>query len=477
MFVGRQEDLALLTGMWDKRVASLVTCRGRRRVGKSTLIEEFAKRTAEHFIVVEGLSPRKGMSDRKQRRNFCERLAEQTGRDVRDAESWPLAFAQLDAALPRSGRTVVLLDEISWMGGYDKDFPSYLKSAWDKKLKNHPNLVLVLCGSVSAWIADNILNSTGFVGRNSLDLEVRELPRREALQVIGPAAERMSSTEKFDILSVVGGIPRYLEEVRPSLTVDENVRRMCFLKQGLLFREFDETFSKVFGDCVGRRRDVLEALSDGAMSASEIAERMGGEMNGHITRTLKELEYAGFVAREANLNPATGKPARIERYRICDNYTRFYLHFIKPNIAAIDAGLFRFSSMEQTKGWDSQLGFLFENLVVNHVGDLFRHLGIERSLVLSAAPYVQRGTRRGEGCQVDLLIQTRRTVYAIEIKRRREIGPEVMDEMAEKVRRLKVVKGVSVRTALVYDGRISPRIEAEHGFDALVPASRLLDPS
>ncbi len=52
-----------------------------------------------------------------------------------------------------------------------------------------------------------------------------------------------------------------------------------------------------------------------------------------------------------------------------------------------------------------------------------------------------------------------------------------MDEMAEKVRRLKVVKGVSVRTALVYDGRISPRIEAEHGFDALVPASRLLDPS
>ena len=114
---------------------------------------------------------------------------------------------------------------------------------------------------------------------------------------------------------------------------------------------------------------------------------------------------------------------------------------------------------------------------MNHVGDLFRHLGIERSLVLSAAPYVQRGTRRGEGCQVDLLIQTRRTVYAIEIKRRREIGPEVMDEMAEKVRRLKVVKGVSVRTALVYDGRISPRIEAEHGFDALVPASRLLDPS
>jgi len=462
--------------LWEKRVASLVTCRGRRRVGKSTLIEEFAKRTAEHFIVIEGLAPRKGMSDRMQRQNFCERLAEQMGCDAMDASSWPLAFSMLDAVLPRKDRVVVLLDEISWMGGYDKDFPAYLKTAWDKKLKNHPNLVLVLCGSVSVWIADNILNSTGFVGRNSLDLEVRELPLHEAIQVVGPTADRMSPTEKLDILSVVGGIPRYLEEVRPSLTVDENVRRMCFIKQGLLFREFDETFSDVFGTRAEKRKAVLEVLAQGPMMASDIAERLGGIANGHLTRTLAELEYAGFVARETNLNAATGKRSRMERYRICDNYTRFYLHFIEPNRAAIGSGLFRYSSMEQMRGWDVQLGYQFENLIVNHVCDLFRHLGIERSLVLSAAPYLQRGTKRGEGCQIDLLIQMRRTVYAVEIKRRREIGAEIMDEIAEKVRRLKVAPGVSVRTALVYDGRLSPRIEAEHGFDVIVPASRLLEP-
>ena len=474
MFVGREDDLVQLTGLWDKRVSSLVTCRGRRRVGKSTLIEEFAKRTAENFIAVEGLAPRKGMNDRKQRRNFCARIAEQTGVEMRDAASWPLAFDMLNEALPDKGRTVVLLDEISWMGGYDRDFPAYLKTAWDKKLKNHPNLVLVLCGSVSSWIADNILNSTGFVGRNSLDVEVRELPLREAIQVIGPTADRMSSTEKFDILSVVGGVPRYLEEIRPSLTVDENVRRMCFLKQGLLFREFDETFNAVFGPEAINRRSVLETLSGGSMTASAIAEKLGVAVNGHLTRTLKELEYAGFVARESNLNAETGKPARIDRYRICDNYTRFYLHFIEPNRKAISGGLFRFASMEQLKGWESQLGYQFENLIVNHVGDLFVHLGVDRSLVLSAAPYAQRGTKRGEGCQIDLLVQTRRTAFIVEIKRRREIGPEVMEEVMEKVRRLKVSKGVSVRTALVYDGRLSPRIEAEHGFDVIIPADRLL---
>ena len=209
MFVGRQEEISQLEGVWDKRIASLVTCRGRRRVGKSTLIEEFARLTADHFIVIEGLSPRKGISDAKQRDNFCERLSEQVGIEAKYVKSWPLAFAQLDEALPKYGRVVVLLDEISWMGGYDKDFPAYLKMAWDKRLKNHPNLVLVLCGSVSAWIADNILNSTGFVGRNSLDLNVQELPLRDAISVMGPTADRMSSTEKLDILSVVGGIPRY----------------------------------------------------------------------------------------------------------------------------------------------------------------------------------------------------------------------------------------------------------------------------
>ena len=474
MFIGRDDDLALLSGLWDKRVASLVSCRGRRRVGKSTLIAEFARRTAEHFIAIEGLAPRKGMSDAKQRRNFRDRLAEQTGASLGIASSWPLAFSHLDSVLPETGRTVVLLDEISWMGGYDRDFPSYLKAAWDTKLKNHPNLVLVLCGSVSAWIADNILNSTGFVGRNSLDLDIRELPLRDAIQVIGPTADRMSATEKLDILSVIGGIPRYLEEFRPSLTRDENIRRMCFLKQGLLFREFDETFSNVFGAHANRRRSVLDSLASGAATAAEIATRIGTGINGHLTRTLLELEYAGFVARETNLNAATGRSARMERYRISDNYTRFYLHFIEPNRAAIVAGLFQFASLEQLRGWDAQLGYQFENLVLNHVGDLFPHLGIDKSLVLSAAPYVQRGTKRGEGCQIDLLIQTRRTVFAVEIKRRRDIGPEVMDEMAGKVQRLKVARGVSVRTALVYAGKLSPLVEAEHGFDILIPAEALL---
>ena len=66
----------------------------------------------------------------------------------------------------------------------------------------------------------------------------------------------------------------------------------------------------------------------------------------------------------------------MERYRIKDNYTRFYLHYVESRRTAITKGLFKFSSLEQLKGWDSILGLQFENLVLNHVEDLFPHLGL-----------------------------------------------------------------------------------------------------
>ena len=107
------------------------------------------------------------------------------------------------------------------------------------------------------------------------------------------------------------------------------------------------------------------------------------------------------------------------------------------------------------------------------MNDLFPLLGIDRSLVLSAFPYVQAKTKRQRGCQIDLLVQTQRTLIVVEIKRRREIGHEVVDEVSEKVARLVHDKALSVRSALVYDGRLSPRVEADRFFDFVVPAERL----
>ena len=117
MFIGREEQLKLLDAFWGRDSGVLVTCRGRRRIGKSTLIEEFALRSGARFISIEGLAPHKKMTDAIQRKRFCEKVAEYAMRSTEECETWALAFSQLDGLLSGSGRTVVLLDEISWMGG------------------------------------------------------------------------------------------------------------------------------------------------------------------------------------------------------------------------------------------------------------------------------------------------------------------------------------------------------------------------
>jgi hypothetical protein len=474
MFIGRKEQLDALSLLWGKRTSSLVTCRGRRRIGKSTLIEEFARRTADHFINIVGLSPRKGMTDRRQRVNFCEELADQTGGSIGHARNWTAAFRMLDERIPKEGRTVVLLDEISWMGSRNPDFAGYLKTAWDKRLKKHDNLVLVLCGSVSSWIADNILDSTGFVGRDSLDIEVGELSLAESVKMLGGSDGHISSREIFDFLSVTGGVPKYLEEIHPEWSFEENVRQLCFMPRGTLFREFNETFSEVFGKKVSSRGEVLRTLAETPLSVVEIARALGRTPNGKLSRTLRDLVYAGFVSRDSGLNPMTHEPLRMERYRIRDNYTRFYLKEIEPRHQAIEKGLFKFSSVEQLTGWRGLLGLQFENMVLNHVEDLFRHFGLERSLVVSAAPFTRRAGKGVKGCQIDLLIQTERMALVVEIKHGKRIEHGVIEEVREKVANLEVAKGLSVRTALVYDGTLAPSVEADRYFDFLLPFDRLL---
>ena len=101
-------------------------------------------------------------------------------------------------------------------------------------------------------------------------------------------------------------------------------------------------------------------------------------------------------------------------------------------------------------------------------------LGMDKVLLKSAAPFRQKATKRKKGCQIDLLLQSDRKICVVEIKRKKEIGREVIDEVEEKVRALDVPSDVSVRTALVYEGHLASGVEAEGYFDSIVSVDQLL---
>ena len=295
MFIGREEQFKQLRDLWRKAVASLVTCRGRRRIGKSTLIEEFASRNNVRFLKLEGLPPRKGVTNETQLEVFARQLAEQTQTPYEPLTNWFDAFARLV------------------------------------------------------------------------------------------------------------------------------------------------------------------------------------EVGGFISENLTGLEAAGFVAKDEGVNPQNGKRSSLVRYRISDNYTRFYLKYIEPNRGLIKKGAYNFVSVEQLPGWSVILGLQFESLVCNNLVGVLRELDLDRTLLLSAAPYRQGETKRSKSCQIDLLLQTRPTVYVIEIERRNNIGEEVVAEVREKMSRLKVKRGLSVIPILVFEGHASARIAADGFFARMIPAEDLLE--
>lgn len=474
MFVGRQNELETLGRLWRKDSASLVVCSGRRRIGKSTLIEEYAARSKCRFIEIVGLAPDAKMNNEKQLANFMASLPRRGGRAAQSAEDWPTAFKALSKAVPRAGRTVVFLDEISWMGGYDETFAAYLKNAWDVDFSRRDNLVFVICGSVSAWIAANILNSKGFVGRISVNLKVDELPIGLCSSFWGKSADQVATGEIVDLLSVTGGVPKYLQEVDSALSTADNIRNLCFFPEGYLFEDFDRIFTDVFSRTPHDKRKIIKLLAEGPRSAKEIADSLDYGRNGHLTAALSELKEAGFVSCDEGLNPATQKPVREVHYRIRDNYIRFYLKCIAPRAAAVKRGLFRFRSLEQLPGWESLMGFQFESLVANNLQTLTPLIGLGDVLVTSAAPYACLGRQKGSGVQIDLLLQTRKSVCVVEVKRRKRIDESVETQVQEKIARLALPREISVRKALVYEGELNPRIRENGYFDFLISADRLL---
>lgn len=477
MFFGREDVLSKLDSLLGKRVASLVTCRGRRRIGKSTLIERFAKNNEARFIKIEGVRPGRTTNNASELRSFAEQLSLQTDAESSMPDNWLSAFKRLNREINDQELTVVLLDEISWMGHYDELFADTIKIAWDNMWKKHDRLIVVLCGSVSSWIREKLVDNASFVGRRSCDLVVRELPLKECAKFWGREVERIDLKEIVDVLSVTGGVPRYLEEIDPRLSASENIRRMAFSRDGVLRNDFDDMFADVITRQPTFTAQVLRCLVDGPRSAAEVCRQLKIEKGGRVSDALGRLVEAGFAMSDVGRNPETGGALREVRYRLSDNYCRFYLKYIEPVKDVIDRDEYEFAGLESLESVEAVMGLAFENLIVNNYHALLPFLHLNGTIITSAAPYSRKGTagaRGRRGCQVDLLIQTRKALCFVEVKRRKEITRDVIEEVQRKIDAVKRPAGISAASALVYYGQLSPVVAADGYFSAIVPIRKLL---
>ncbi|MCE5293939.1 MAG: hypothetical protein LLF94_04940 [Chlamydiales bacterium] len=385
-------------------------------------------------------------------------------------DNWNSALSTL-ASLTASGKFIILLDEISWMAGSDKDFAGKLKGMWDTKFKKNPELTLILCGSVTSWIEENILNDKGFVGRISLTLTLEEMPLKDANKFWGTRA--VSAAEKCKILCVTGGIPRYLEEIRPEDSAEQNIKRLGFTEGGILVEEFDKIFRDIFGKRANSFKQIVLALANGSREIGELCHVLGTKPTGGFSKKLHTLELSGFIARDYVWEKSR-KKSKLSRYRLKDNYIRFYLKYIEPKKELIHSGLYEDLFLEDLPEWHTIIGLQFENLVLNNLRTIQNLLDISSSSILSASPYFQHETKKHKACQVDMLIQCRYSIYVCEIKCRQKITSEVIDEVSEKITRLNIPKDVSIRPVLIYQGELSPEIKRANFFSHFISFEELL---
>ncbi len=469
-FIGREEEMRKLELLLKKKSSSLVVMHGRRRIGKSRLAEEFGSK--HRFISLSGLPITRKTTAQDQRNEFTRQLSTKYGVPKIQSDDWGNLFWIL-SNMTQSGRVIILLDEISWMAHKDDTFLGKLKINWDQQFSKNPELILILCGSVSSWIEENILSSTSFLGRISLDIILRELSLSECRKFW---PNRIAPNEILKVLSITGGVPKYLEEIVPELSAENNIRNLCFTPDGLLFREFDQIFSDLFKKRAKHHREIIQTLANGAQDLDSICKKLSIEKSGSLSKDLHHLHQAGFIQIDSTWNLKEKITSRLKLFRLSDNYIRFYLKYIFPKREQIEDKTMQLQTVESLPGWSGTLGLQFENLILTNKLTLFSKLGIPPDSIVHSGPFFQRKTKVLEGCQIDLLIQTKtKILYLCEIKfSENPIGASVIKEVEEKIQRITVPRLYSIRPVLIHVNGVTDAVKDSELFDQIIDFQTLL---
>jgi AAA+ ATPase superfamily predicted ATPase len=472
-FIGRHAELQALKDLLGKKTASLVVIKGRRRIGKTRLIEEFAK--GKNFIRFVGLAPTEGITAQSQRDEFSLHLSQQTSLPEIKTDDWSKLFSLL-AEKTKRGQIIILFDEITWMAHDDPTFLSKLKNAWELYFSKNPQLILILCGSISAWIEKNILSSTGYFGRISKKITLHELPLNRCNQLLEEIGFKRSAYEKFLILSLTGGVPWYIELINRKYSALENIKNLCFEPDGILVNEHNYIFHDLFGSRGPVYEKITEFLAKQSSEYSDLVQGIHYSSSGTLSEYLAELIESGYVSRHFSWTIQTGKEKITSIYRLSDNYLRFYYRYILPKLTQIQSGKYSEIAVSSLPAWNSIMGFQFESLVLNNRRLIQKELRILPEEIVVDNPYYQRKTKRLVGCQVDYMIQTRmNTLFACELKfSQKELNTSIIQEVQQKIKNLQIPKNFSCLPVLIHVNGVSDEVIESEYFYKIINFTDLL---
>lgn len=327
MFIGRKRELATLRRLYKTESFQLPVIYGRRRVGKTSLIAHFTAALPTIFFTAIEDSTQANL--RNLSREYF--LFEHPDADPAGAPVFPdfqTAFESI-FTLARQRRIVLVIDEYPYLAKAEPSVSSILQMLIDRN-KDASRLFMILCGSSLSFMREQVLSEKSpLYGRRTAQLEIKPLDFFESLDFFPEA----NSIDAACYYGMVGGIPLYLKQFDPTLTLSENIEAAFLDPSSLLFEE-PTNLVKQEVKKAATYNAVIGAIADGKTTSNEIATTVGST-SAEINYPLKELQRIGLVERELPF----GDKRRRGVYRLSDNLFAFWYRFILPSKSLVERGL------------------------------------------------------------------------------------------------------------------------------------------
>lgn len=413
--IGRERELAELQRSMDSDRSEFVIVYGRRRVGKTFLVDNFFHYQYD-FSYVGGHR----LTKNKQLRNFAKALKKYANMSKQPKfADWDDAFDALESfldTLPSEKRKVVFFDEMPWIDTPHSEFVDALEMFWNGWASRRNDIVFVASGSSTSWMVDKLVdNQGGLHGRITNNIYVRPFTLHEVelyLQSRGAAWDRYQILQAY---MTIGGIPFYYSLLNVKESLVQNIDRLFFRKNGELQTEFEELYTALFSN--SEKYTAVVKLLNGkreGMTREEImsATKMDSTM---LTKVLRNLERCDFVIRYSLF----GNKKKGSIFRLVDFYTLFYYRFLEKFNSQDEQW---WSHNFQSHAVESWQGLAFELLCLMHLNQIKAKLGISGIATEASSwrymPGKDKDTENvGKGAQIDLLIdRADRTINLCEMK-------------------------------------------------------------
>ena len=409
--IGRRDEIARLDRCMEETKAQLVVVYGRRRIGKTFLVNEyFGYEFAFH------LTGAYRQSRAFQLESFADELSIKTGVRQSVPTSWRKAFGLLRSyleSLPNDKKKVVFFDEMPWLDTPQSGFLPVFEWFWNSWASTCDNLVFIVCGSATSWMVDCIAeNKGGLFNRQTCRIYLEPFTLHECELFLKSSNIDWTRYDVAECYMVMGGVPYYLSLLDGAYTYAQNIDRLFFKKRGELWDEFEHLYQTLFSNSDSYIK-IVSALSEkpGGLTRAEIIGKTGLPANGALSKMLRDLESSGFI----RVNAFYGKKKKDALYQLSDYYTAFYFRYIKDNYGKDERYWSNAIDNPARRAW---AGLTFEQLCKDHIGQIKKKLGISGVLSEETVWYTSGDEELGVGgAQIDLLIERRdRVINVCEMK-------------------------------------------------------------